>query len=68
MIKVFNEMTPERLAKIRNVLINEIYTNPSIMLNDTIRGDDLADEIELIRQYAVIQKARQRVADAAAPT
>lgn len=48
MIKVFNEMTPERLKKIRNVLVNEIYTNPGIMLNDTIRGDDIADEIDLI--------------------
>ena len=47
MIKVFNEMTPERLDKIRYVLVNEIYRNPNIMLNDSIRGDEY-DEIDLI--------------------
>ena len=47
MIKVFNEMTPERLDKIRNVLVNEIYRNPNIMLNDSIRGNEYS-EIDLI--------------------
>lgn len=47
MIKVFNDMTPERLDKIRNVLVNEIYRNPNIMLNDTIRGEEYND-IDLI--------------------
>ena len=47
MIKVFNDMTPERLDKIRNVLVNEIYRNPNIMLNDAIRGEGYND-IDLI--------------------
>ena len=47
MIKVFNEMTPERLDKIRNVLVNEIYRNPNIMFNDAIRGEEYTD-IDLI--------------------
>ena len=47
MIKVFNDMTPERLDKIRNVLVNEIYRNPNIMLNDAIRGEEYND-IDLI--------------------
>lgn len=43
MIRYFEEMTPERLDKIRNVLVNEIYRNPIITLNDSVRGNDVSD-------------------------
>lgn len=48
MIRYFEEMTPERLDKIRNVLVNEIYRNPYITLNESIRGDDEFSDIDLL--------------------
>lgn len=48
MIRYFEEMTPEKLDKIRNVLVNEVYRNPNITLNDTIRGYDGSSDIDLL--------------------
>lgn len=48
MIRYFEEMTPEKLDKIRNVLVNEVYRNPNITLNDSIRGNDGSSDIDLL--------------------
>ena len=48
MIRYFEEMTPEKLDKIRNVLVNKIYRDPNITLNDSIRGDDDCNDIDLL--------------------